>query len=235
MVQTRGMLDRELAKIQDDILRLGNMVEQAIQACIQALKERNIELAQRIIAADEEINALRYTIEEESLATIATQQPVAGDLRTIIAAIHIAIEMERMADHAEGIAQLVTRMADEPLLKPLIDVPRMADIACEMLRAGLDAFINHDPEAAIAVAVRDDEVDHLYNQVFRELLTYMLQDPRTINRATFLLWVTHNLERMGDRVTNISERVVFMTTGQLKELDGSWREEVPPLGDVNDE
>jgi phosphate transport system protein len=132
-----------------------------------------------------------------------------------------------MADHAEGIAHLVIRMADEPLLKPLIDLPRMADVACDMLRASLDAFVARDPEAARAIVPRDDEIDQLYDQVFRELLTYMLQDPRNINRATFLLWVAHNIERIGDRITNVSERVVFMTTGVLKELDGSWRGETP--------
>jgi phosphate transport system protein len=227
MVQARGRLDRELTQIQDDVLRLGSMVEQAIQHAIRALKERDVELARQIIADDEKINSLRYSIEERSLTVIATQQPVATDLRTIIAATHIAIEMERMADHAEGIAQLVTRLADEPLLKPLIDVPRMADVACDMLRASLDAFIAGEAEAARAIVARDDEIDQLYDQVFRELLTYMLQDPRTISRATFLLWVAHNLERIGDRITNISERVVFMTTGELKELDGSWKEGEP--------
>ncbi len=225
MVQTRGMLDRELTQIQDDVLRLGSMVEKAIQRAIKALKMRDVELARQIIADDEEINALRYAIEEKSLTAIATQQPVASDLRTIIAATHIAIDMERMADHAEGIAQLVTRMADQPLLKPLIDLPRMADVACEMLRASLDAFVAGDPTAARAVVVRDDELDQLYDQVFRELLTYMLQDPRNINRATFLLWAAHNLERIGDRITNVSERVVFMTTGELRELDGSWKDD----------
>jgi phosphate transport system protein len=226
-VQTRGMLDRELTQIQDEVLRLGSMVEQAIQRAVKALKERDVESAQQIITDDAKINALRYAIEENALTAIATQQPVASDLRTIIAATHIAIEMERMADHAEGIAQLVTRMAGEPLLKPLIDLPRMADIACDMLRASLDAFITRDTQAAMVIGGRDDEIDQLYDQVFRELLTYMLQDPHTINRATFLLWVAHNLERIGDRITNISERVVFMTTGTLKEMDGSWKEGEP--------
>jgi phosphate transport system protein len=223
MTQTRGTLDRDLAQIQDDILRLGSMTEEAIQRSIKALKQRDVDLAQQIIANDVNINDLRYAIEEQCITTIATQQPVASDLRTIIAAIHIATEMERMADHAEGIATLVTRLGDEPLLKPLIDVPRMADISCEMLRAALNAYLARDPEAAMAAAARDDEIDHLYNQVFRELLTYMLQDPRTINRAIFLIWVAHNLERIADRVTNISERVVFMSTGRLEELDGSWK------------
>jgi phosphate transport system protein len=229
MVQPRGMLDKELTQIQDDVLRLGRLVEEAIQSAIKALKERDIELAQRIIADDLDINALRYAIEEQSLTAIATQQPVARDLRTIISATHIAIEMERMADHAEGIAHLVTRMAGEPLLKPLIDLPRMADIACDMLRANLDAFIARDAQAALIIGGRDDEIDQLYDQIFRELLTYMLQDPRNINRATLLLWVAHDLERIGDRITNISERVVFMTTGELKELDGSWKEGEPSL------
>jgi phosphate transport system protein len=224
MTKTRGMLDKELTQIQNDVLRLGSLVEQAIQRSIEALKRRDVELARQIIADDLEINELRYALEEQCLTVIATQQPVATDLRTIIAAMHITIEMERMADHAEGIAQLVTRMADEPLLKPLIDVPRMANVACEMLRASLDAFVARNPDAAKVAATRDDEIDQLYDQVFRELLTYMIQDPRSISRATFLLWVAHNLERIGDRITNIGERVVFMTTGKLKELDGSWKE-----------
>ena len=224
MAQTRGMLDRELAQIQKDVLRLGSMVEQAIQRSIKALRNRDLDLAQRIVAEDVQVNDLRYAVEEQCLTVIATQQPVAGDLRAIIAAMHIAVEMERMADHAEGIAQLVTRMYQEPLLKPLIDVPRMADIACEMLCSSLDAFVARDPDAAKIAAERDDEIDQLYDQIFRELLTYMLQDAQNINRATFLLWVAHNLERIGDRITNISERVVFMTTGELQELDGSWRE-----------
>jgi phosphate transport system protein len=227
MVQTRGTLDRDLTQLQDNVLRLGSMVEQAIQRAITALKRRDVELARQIIVDDDEINSLRYAIEEQSLATIATQQPVASDLRTIVAAMHIAGEMERMADHAEGIAHLVIRMADEPLLKPLIDLPRMADLACDMLRASLDAFVARDPEAARAIVPRDDEIDQLYDQIFRELLTYMLEDPRNINRATFLLWVAHNIERIGDRITNVSERVVFMTTGVLQELDGSWRGETP--------
>jgi len=223
MIQTRGTLDRELQQIQDNVLQIGSMLEQAIQRSVEALKNRDVDLAQQIIADDVKINKLRYDTEEQCLAVIATQQPVAGDLRAIIAAMHIAIEMERMADHAEGIAHLVIRMADEPLLKPLIDVPRMAEIACEMLHASLDAFVAHNPKAAKKAAKRDDKIDQLYDQVFRELLTYMLQDPRNISRATYLLWVAHNLERIGDRITNISERVVFMTTGKLKELDGSWK------------
>lgn len=223
MIHIRGTLDREMTTIQDRVLEMGSMLEEAIVLSIRALENRDIELAQQVIADDVKINDLRYEIEELCLTVIATQQPVAGDLRRIIAAMHICIEMERMADHAEGIAHLVLRMADEPLLKPLIDIPRMADRACQMLRSSLDAFAHQDAKIAKKTAKKDNKIDQLYDQIFRELLTYMIQDPKNINRATYLLWVAHNLERIGDRVTNISERVIFMTTGKLKELDGSWK------------
>lgn len=214
----RSALERDLERVRSDILRLGSQVESAIERSTQALKNRDVELAQQIVNDDAQINALRYGIEEKCLQLIATQQPAAGDLRMIIAATHIAVELERMADHAEGTAELVTRMAGEPLLKPLIDVPIMAQVAREMIHAALDAFIAQDADAAQKVAARDDEMDALYQQVFRELLTYMIEDPRNISRATYLLWVAHNLERIGDRVTNVCERVIFMTTGKLQEL-----------------
>jgi phosphate transport system protein len=228
MTQTRSTFDRELAGIQDHILQMGSMLEHAIRRSIEALRNQDTDLARRIVADDQKVNDLRYVIEEDCMALIATQQPVAGDLRRIIASMHIAIEMERMADHAEGIAHLVIRMAGEPLLKPLIDIPRMAEVACEVLQSNLDAYVVGDASAATAAAGRDAEIDHLYDQVFRELLTFMIQDPHTVNRATFLLWVAHNLERIGDRLVNFSERVVFMTTGQLRELDGSWSKDEPP-------
>lgn len=214
----RSTLEHELEEIRSDILRMGSQVETAIERSIQALKERDAPLAQQVVNDDEAINAVRYDIEEKCLELIATQQPAAGDLRMVIAATHIAIELERIADHAEGTAEIVKRMYDEPLLKPLIDLPIMAGIANEMIHAALDAFVAHDATAAQRVAARDDEIDALYQQVFRELLTYMLEDPRNISRATYLLWVAHNLERIGDRVTNICERVVFMATGKLEEI-----------------
>jgi phosphate transport system protein len=197
---------------------MGSYVESAIERSVQALKNRDAELAQQVINDDAEINRLRYSIEEECLKLIATQQPAASDLRMVIAATHIAVELERMADHAEGTAEITKRIFQEPLLKPLIDIPAMAQVAQEMIHAALDAFVAHDAEAAQKVAKRDDEIDGLYQQVFRELLTYMLEDPRNISRATYLLWVAHNLERIGDRVTNVCERVIFMTTGRLQEL-----------------
>jgi phosphate transport system protein len=217
-LHTRGALERELERVRSDILRMGSLVESAIERSIQALKNRDAELAQQVINDDAGINDLRYAIEEKCLQLIATQQPAAGDLRMVIATTHIAVELERMADHAEGTAVLVKRLASEPLLKPLIDIPAMSRIAQEMIHSALDAFVAYDAEAARRVACRDDEIDALYQQVFRELLTYMLEDARNIGKATYLLWVAHNLERIGDRVTNICERVIFMTTGQLQEL-----------------
>lgn len=216
---TRSLFDQELARLRDDLVQLGSMVETAIGRAVQALRERDAEAARQIMADDQAINHLRYQIEEAAVVMLATQQPMAGDLRTIIAITHAAVELERMGDHAAGIAELVTRMANEPLLKPLIDIPRMAEIDQEMIHAVLEAFVRRDAELARAIAQRDNEVDQLYDQVFRELLTYMLQDPRNIQRATYLLWVAHNLERIGDRITNISERVVFMATGELRELN----------------
>jgi phosphate transport system protein len=215
---TRSALEHELEQLRSEILRMGSLVESAIERAVQVLKTRDAELAQQVVNDDDVINQLRYDIEEQALELIATQQPAAGDLRTTIAATHIAVELERIADHAEGIAEIAKRIFDEPLLKPLIDVPIMAQVAREMIHGALDAFAAYDAEAAQKVAVRDDEIDALYQQIFRELLTYMLEDPRNISRATYLLWVAHNLERIGDRATNVCERVVFMATGRLEEI-----------------
>ncbi len=217
-IQSRGTLDRELDALRDDLLRLGGMVEQAIERSVRALKARDRALAREVIANDAAVNEMRFRIEEHCLTTIATQQPAAGDLRTIMAIMTIVVELERMGDHAEGIAKIVIRMGDEPLVKPLIDIPRMAETVTQMLRRSLDAFLARDPALARDVAKQDDYVDQLYGQVLRELLTIMIERPEAIRRATFLLWVAHNLERIGDRVTNINERVIFMTTGTLMEL-----------------
>ncbi len=215
----RSALDREETRIKDNILRMGSMVESAIDRAIVALKQRDGDLAQQVIDDDKLVNDLRYKIEEECLTVIATQQPAAHDLRTIVAATHVAVELERMADHAAGIARITLRMIDQPLLKPLIDMPIMATIVKEMTRAGLEAFMRGDVDLARRTALRDDEVDQMYQQIFRELLTYMLEDPKNIGRATFLLWVAHNLERIGDRATNLCERTIFVSTGQMGDLN----------------
>jgi phosphate transport system protein len=214
----RHILEQELEKLRSEVLSLGSMVESAIAESIVALKEQDSALAQQIISGDSSINALRYEIEERCLELIATQQPAASDLRCIIVATHLAVELERMGDYVKGIAEIVNRTLDQPLLKPLIDLPLMAKIASEMIHGALDAYAACDAEAARRVAARDEEIDALWQQVFRELLTYMLADPRTITRATYLLWVAHNLERIGDRATNMCERVIFMTTGKLEEI-----------------
>ncbi len=216
---TRGAFDQKLAQVRDDILRLGQLLDSAIDRSVVALKNQDHSLARQIIADDTLINNLRFTVEEECLTLIATQQPMATDLRLIIAAMNLVNDMERMADHAVGIAKTVLRMGNEPLLKPLIDLPRMAEVTRDMLRRSLDAFLARDAAAAREVANLDDEVDHLYRAIFDELLGIMARDPNTISRGTYLLWCAHNLERIGDRVTNIAERVIFMTTGTMQELN----------------
>jgi len=218
---TRTVLERQLSGIQEEMLVMADMVDAAIQRSIQALKSRDLDLARQIIADDIKINRKRYDTEERCLELIATQQPLAGDLRTIVAVLHMIVDLERMGDHAEGIAKIVVLLADEPPLKPYIDLPRMADIASEMLREALEAFKRRDADLARSTMNRDDEVDALYDQVYRELLTYMLSDPRTIERATRLLWVAHNLERIADRVTNVCERVAYLVTGRMEELNVS--------------
>lgn len=216
---SRGVFDQKLIEIRDNILRLGQLVDMAIDRSLQALAAQDHTLARLIIADDTAINNLRFTVEEECLTLIATQQPAASDLRVIITAMNLVNDLERMADHATGIAKTVLRMGNEPLLKPLIDLPRMAHAARDMLRRGLDAFVARDAAAARAVADADDEIDHLYRAIFDELLAIMARDPGTISRGTYLLWCAHNLERIGDRATNIAERVIFMTTGTMKELN----------------
>lgn len=217
----RTLLERLLAGIQEEMLVMADMVESAIQRSIQALKGRDLDLARQVIADDVKINQKRYNTEERCLELIATQQPLAGDLRTIVAVLYMIVDLERIGDHAEGIAKIVVMLADEPPLKPYIDLPRMADVAVDMLRESLEAFKHRDAERARAVMERDDEVDALYDQVYRELLTYMIEDPHTIERATHLIWVGHNLERMADRVTNICERVIYLVTGKVEELNVS--------------
>lgn len=217
----RESFDRALKELQDDLLLLGSMVDRAIERSVKALKDRDFEESRRIIEDDLKINQKRWEIEDKCIQLIATQQPMATDLRFIAAVMNIITDLERMGDHAEGIAKINLMIGEEPLLKPLIDIPRMADKCREMLRGALDAFISRDADAAMKIAEEDDEVDALYNQVYRELLTYMISDPRTITRATYLLWAAHNLERIADRVTNICERVVFTATGRMVEINVS--------------
>jgi phosphate transport system protein len=220
-MHTRATLDRELEELQAEARLLGVTVDRAIDRSIDALRRLDQKEARAIIAEDALVNHKRFEIEEQAIRLIATQQPIASDLRTIVAVLHIAVELERMGDYAAGTAKIVLMHADQPLLKPLIDLPRMAEKARNMLQRSLDALTNRDAEAAKVIAAEDDEVDALYDQVYRELLTYMIQDPRNIDRATWMLWTAHNLERIADRVTNICERIVYEVTGRMEEMNVS--------------
>jgi len=225
-MSTRSAFDQELQELRDNVLQMGNMIDTAIEHSIQALKERDQLLAQQIIVGDDDINQLRFKVEGDCVRLIARQQPAARDLRFIVAAMNIVLDLERMGDHAAGIATIVLRMGDEPLLKPLIDLPRMARISREMLQASLDAFLSENVQEAMCIPNRDEEVDQLYNQIFRELISYMVEDPRTVTRAMYLLFCAHNVERIADRVTNICERVAFVATGHMQEIPSEAGTEV---------
>ncbi len=221
MLQPRENFRRHLHALQDEVLVLGSMVNKSIERSMEALKNRNLELAHQVVVDDAKINQKRFDIEEKCVELIVTQQPMASDLRIIIAVLNIIIDLERIADHAEGTAKIAIMIGDEPPLKPLIDLPRMAEKTISMLHRSLGAFVNRDVESARQIASEDDEIDYLYDQVFRELLTFMAEDPKTITRATRLIWVAHNLERSADRVTNICERVIFVVTGKMEEIGAS--------------
>lgn len=210
---------RELQRLQEQLLMLGSMVSEAIRASVNALKQRDLETAKRIIANDKEINAQRYRIEDDCLTLIATQQPMAGDLRLLAAILEISTELERMGDYAKGIGRIILHMGYQPLINPLPEIPQMADKALDMLHRSLDAFIHQDVDAARAIPRADDEVDALYNQVNRALLVLIVQQPEVTDHANYLMWAAHNLERAADRVTNICERVVYTVTGEFVEFD----------------
>src|SRR4051794_32277847 len=214
----REGFERQLRSLQHEILTLGSMVATAVERAVAALKTRDATLAEMVVSDDHPIDALAFGIEERALLLIATQQPMAGDLRTISSAIAIAGELERIGDYAEGIAKIALLSLDEPPIKPLIDIPRMADLSVAMLRRSLEAFINRDCLAAREIWSEDDAVDLLQDQVFREMLTYMIEDPSKTTRGTRLLFVSHNLERIADRVTNICERTIYMVTGERSQF-----------------
>jgi phosphate transport system protein len=220
-INPRETLDKQLKELFDETLVMGSMVEEAITESVEALKRRDIEAARKIYFGDQQINEKHYEIETKCLTVIATQQPMAKDLRILAAILEVGTELERIGDYAKGIARINVLMGDEPLVKPLIDIPRMKDLALDMLHRALSALVNLDADTACAIAKEDDMIDNLYNQVYRELLTYMIADPSTIDRGNYLLWVAHNLERAGDRVTNICERILFVVTGEIRELDVS--------------
>ena len=209
----RGDFERKLNQVQDEVVELASMVEKAIFKSIDALKSRDIELSKQVVEEDDEIDNKQQSLEDLCVDLIALEAPMAVDLRVIISAMMVANELERMGDYAEGIAKLSIAMGDLPPLKPLIDIPRMAEKSVSMLRRSIESYVGRDIEGARQVYRDDDEVDEIYEQVYRELLTYMMADPSTIQRATYLLWVSHDLERVADRTTNIAERVMYLVTG----------------------
>lgn len=220
----RTNFERELQRIQDEMSIMGNMVETAMAEAIDILRRRDLAAAQQIVHQDHRINERRFALESEILVLIARQQPLAGDLRVLAAMLEIVTELERIGDYAKGIAKITLLLGSTPLMKPLVDIPRMADKAIDMLRRALEAFMRRDVATARAIPLEDDEVDALYNQVNRELLTYIMADPKYMEQANYLLWAAHNLERTADRVTNICERVVFTVTGEMMELDTHFDE-----------
>lgn len=213
----RKAFEDHLAELEQDIFTMGEMVCIATNRSVKALRERDVDEGNRIIHDDKYINEKRWEIEEKCINLIATQQPVATDLRELIAILSIITDLERMGDYAEGIAKIVVKIGDQPPVKPLIDIPRMTEIALEMINKALRAYAERDDKTARLICDQDDDVDELYNQVYRELLTVMIEDPRTITRATYLIWASHNLERIADRVTNICERIIFLVTGEMVE------------------
>lgn len=214
----RESYQQELQQIQDEVLVLGSMVQRAITESVEVLKRRDHKAAKELRKKDRLINEKRFAIEAQVLTLIATQQPMAGDMRVLAAALEIVTELERLGDYAKGIAKISRKIGDEPLVKPLIDIPLMAEIAVDMLRRALDAFSRQDVELAWAIPDDDEKVDNLYNQVYRELLTHIMADPAVIEQANLLLWAAHNLERAADRVTNLCERVIYMATGEMVEI-----------------
>jgi phosphate transport system protein len=216
----RKAFDGELQGIEEKLRALGLMVEEALGTAVDALQRRDLEAAKRIIEADRAVNKLRFAIEHETLVAIATQQPMAVDLRTLAAVLEIALELERIGDYAKGIAKIAVMMGEEPFVKPLIDIPRMAQQARNMLHRALHAFFERDVDLARAIPMEDDKMDDLYDRVYRDLTAYIIADPSLVDRASYLIWVAHNLERAADRVVNICERVIFTVTGEIVEFDG---------------
>lgn len=222
----RERLDRKIQQLLDDVLVLGSMVEHALIKSVDALKRQDLALAQRIYDADVRINEKRFDIENEAMVLIATQQPMARDLRILASTLDVATELERIGDYAKGIANICRMMGKEAPIKPLVDIPYMAEKTTDMLHRALAAYVEADPAAARKIPQEDDLIDGLYNQVFRELITFMIADPSTIDRANYLMWAAHNLERAADRVINICERTVYIATGEMQEIKVSDDEQI---------
>ncbi len=217
----REQFQKGLQDLQDGVLEMGSMVDRQIERALQSLVGRDIPLAEAIVRDDDEVNRTRFHLDNVCLSLLTQQAPMASDLRLIISVLSMVSELERMGDHAEGIGRIVILMQDEPLVKPLVDIPKMATEARRMLKDALDAFVQRDVNSAYAVGQADTVVDDLYDTVYHDLLEIMVRDPSTVESCTHLLWVAHNLERIADRATNIAERVVFTVTGMMPQMDVS--------------
>ncbi|MSQ15546.1 MAG: phosphate signaling complex protein PhoU [Dehalococcoidia bacterium] len=219
MATVRTLFDEELRELQQQLLLMGTLVDSAIEKAVDCLKRLDETGAREVMANDVVINQKRLEIEDRVVQIMATQQPMASDLRLLIAVLRIVVDLERMGDHAEGIGKIVLLHGQQPLVKPLIDIPRMSIKAREMLHGALEAFSRRDVDASLRIAMDDDEVDALHDQIFHELLVYMLRDPSTIERASYLMWASHNLERIADRATNICEQTIYLVTGKMEEIN----------------
>ena len=221
---TRESFDLQLAHLQEDVLALSSMVEEALLESVENLKRRDIGASRRLIKRDKEIDSRRYAIESDALTLIATQQPMAGDMRRLAATLFIANELERIGDYAKGLSRVNIRIGDEPLMKPLIDIPRMAELGQQMIHRAMEAFVQRDVDLARAVVAEDEAVDALHDQIYAELITLLFQDVSKIRQANQLLMAAHNLERAADRATNICERAIYSVTGQL--IDYGWENDL---------
>jgi phosphate transport system protein len=226
MTMLRKSFDRDISNVKDKVLILGSMVQDAILASVKSLKERNLNAARQVIENDDTINQMRFEIQNDAMIIIATQQPIAHDLRMLASVFEIAAELERIGDYAKGIALLCIRIGNKPLVKSLIDLPLMAELSTNMLYRAVNAFIVEDLDTSLAIPTEDDQVDNLYMQFYRVMMTYVMENRSNIDEANYLLWVAHNLERTADRVSNICERTVFVVTGKLSELHGPHIKEI---------
>ena len=218
---TRTLFTQELTQLQDEVLVLGSMAEKAILDSMEALRDGDRAWSLKLVDDDRRINAKRFEIEDKCIFVIASQQPMATDLRALVSMLYIVTDLERIADHAEGNAKINLLMGDEPLPRRLGYIPAMADRAVQMLRDSLKAYIEHDVDASRRICEADDEVDRLQDSVYDDAFKNMIADPSTIQRNTYLLWTAHNLERIADRCTNICERVIYTVTGHMEEINVS--------------
>lgn len=216
---TRKQYEKELQRLQDELLLMGSMVNQALRQSVDSLKRQDLDAADKLILGDKQINSRRFAIEDAVLTLIATQQPMARDMRFLAAVLELSSELERIGDYAKGIARITLYLGKDPIVKPLVHIPEMCVIVNDMLQAALDAFINLDVTAARQIPREDDKVDDLYNLVNKELLQLVIANPSIMDRTNYFSWAAHNLERAADRVVNICERIVYTVTGEFVEMD----------------